>query len=505
MGIISFDFLFFVFFFLIAYLASWKIIWLQKTILVLGSIFFIMSYTGGIATLAVIIIISALTYIFGILIEKAKQERNTRNATIFFALSCCSNIGVLLYFKYFTFIWRYLQAAFVDIVSLDDIIVPLGISYFTLSIYAYLSDVKHGKIEAEKNPLDILCFVLFFPSLIEGPINLYKKLSPQLKQAHSFDWDRSLSGLQRILWGVFKKLVIADRIGIISSGILADENTRGAIVIYAMTLYSFQIYADFSGGIDVIMGITEIMGIQLTENFSQPLMAKSVTEFWKRWHKSLGEWMEKYVYYPIVLNKKLVKGAKKLKSKYLQKVLLASIGSFIVFVIVGIWHGTGWNYVIYGCYQAFFVSTATFLSPVYKNLRVKVHLNESCISWKLFTILRTFVILLFGRVLTRAGSLDNAIAIFRRIFASTGIRHLFNGEIYNYGLDWKNVVVMNIGILILIIVDLLHERKIHFRELLMKQDICFRYVVYLLGLFAVIIYGIYGPEFDASSFIYAGF
>lgn len=504
----SFRFMFFVFvflliFFSLSHLTLHKTCAIQRYVILIASVLFVLSYSGGITMIIVMVLMTISAYDFAILIGKNTESLRGK---LLFISSVVIDLGVLLYFKYFKYTWEFIRNAIdSDGVTFSTLITPIGLSYFSLGLFSYLSDVYHGKIVPEKNFFDLLNYVLFFPALAEGPINLYKKLSPQLKENHFFDWDRCISGLQRILWGVFKKIVIADRIGIIVGGILKDDGAKGVIVFYAMVLYSFQIYADFSGGIDVIMGITEIMGIELTENFSQPFMAKSVTEFWNRWHKSLGDWMEKYVYYPIVLNKRLIKFTKMIKNKYLRKVFAATLGAVIVFVLVGIWHGTGWNYVVYGCYQAFFVSTATFLGPFYKSAKKRIRLDENCISWRVFTILRTFFILVFGRYFTRGGTLNNAIELFRRTFATTGIRHLFIGDIYNYGLDWKNVVLMNTCIIILLLVEFAHEKGFHFRLWLYKQDIMFRYVVYLVGLFAVIIFGIYGPEFEAASFIYAEF
>lgn len=504
MGIMSFQFMLFTFIFLLIYFASYKVRILQRYVLLVASVLFVLSYQGGIRSLVIMVAISVSAYVFAIVIDKQSSETKVR--TLIFFLSVLIDIGILMYFKYFKFTWDIIrQAVSARGITFSALLTPIGLSYFTLSLYAYLSDVYHEKHAPEKNFFDLLNFVLFFPALAEGPVNLYKKISPQLKEEHSFDWNRSIFGIQRILWGVFKKLVIADRIGIIVGGILADEGAKGVIVIYAMALYSFQIYSDFSGGIDVIMGITEIMGIKLVENFNQPLMARSVTEFWNRWHKSLGAWMEKYVYYPIVLNRKIIRLTKKIRSKYLRKVFAATLGAIVVFVLVGIWHGTGWNYVVYGCYQAFFVASATFLGPIYKKIKKIIHINEECISWRLFTIFRTFIILIFGRYFTRGGTLSNAVILFKRTFATTGIRHLFIGDIYNYGLDWKNVILMNVCIVILLLVEVAHEKGFHFRKWLIEQDIVFRYAIYLVCLFAIIVYGIYGPEFNEASFIYAEF
>ena len=215
--------------------------------------------------------------------------------------------------------------------------------------------------------------------------------------------------------------------------------------------------------------------------------------------------MERYIYYPLVLNKRVLKLSKKIPNKYLSKVFSATLASVIVFVIVGIWHGTGWNYVVYGLYQAIFVSTAVLLAPVYKKMNAMLHVNEQCISWRVFQTIRTFVILVFGRYFTRAGSLGKAIELLGRTFSVNNIRKLFDGSLSHYGLDHKNMYLLYLCIFMVFGVEVLHSKNIHFRVLIMKQDIVFRYLVYFIGIFCIIIFGIYGPEFNTSEFIYQGF
>lgn len=416
------------------------------------------------------------------------------------------DFGILIYFKFFTNTYEALKMLFATYkISLPDLVVPIGISYYSLALAGYLIDVYHYKIKAERSYVNFLSFTIYFPAIIQGPISLYKNLSEQLKKEHFFDWNNIVYGFQRILWGYFKKVVIADRIGIIVMGILQDKNSVGLLVLYSFVLYSFQIYADFSGGIDVIMGISEMLDINLRENFRAPLISKSVTEYWQRWHCSLGDWMERYIYYPIVLNRKIMVLSKKIPIKYLRRVFSATIASFFVFVIVGIWHGTGWNYVVYGVYQAIFVSSAVLLGPIYKKIKKILHINENCISWNIFQISRTWLILLFGRYLIKASNLQQAMELLKKTFASFNLSVLFDGTLYNYGLDYKNVYLMYTCILLIVIVDILHEKGVHFRELIMKQDIVFRYTIYMICIFAIIIFGIYGPEFSKASFIYQGF
>ena len=474
----------------------------QKYVLLGASVFFLMINSGKKAVLMVLIFTS-VSFLAAIGIEKTTEKRKRQGLLL---IGFLSSIGVLLYCKFFSGLAVLVQQlAHVQAIHTVDLIVPMGISYYTLSMYGYLLDVYHKKYPAEKKFFDYLTYLLYFPAIVEGPINLYKKLVPQIRTRHTFDWDRMVNGLQRMLWGYFKKMVVADRIGIFVNGVLQDHSTHGVTIIYAMILYSFQIYTDFSGGIDVIMGISHILGIDLVENFKSPLVSKNVTEYWARWHKSLGEWMEKYIYYPIVLNRNLMKFSRKIKDKYMSRAFTAVIASVVVFIIVGIWHGTGWNYVVYGMYQALFVASAVALKPVYTRIKETLHINEKCLSWNIFCIVRTFVILFFGRLLIKASDLGQAWELIVRMAKLDNWNVLADGSLVNYGLDFKNMIVMWIGVLIVIIVDVMHEQGIKFRETLMKQDIVFRYAVYVTALMVIVIFGIYGKGFDAASFIYQGF
>jgi len=505
MDIKSLSYLFFLLIVIVCYFAACRLKSAQRLVLIVANVCFILLATD-IRSLIIILLLVIFTYFMGLAIFRAVSEKDKKKSCILMWISVITVILVLCYFKFFKSSFELLQEAFIQKnIELSDLITPIGLSYYTLTLIAYLLDIYHKKHAAETNLCDFFVFVTFFPAIIQGPIGLYKTVAPQFKEQHYPEWNRIIKGLQRVLWGYFKKVVIADRIGIIVIGILSNDSSVGLLVFWAMVLYSFQIYTDFSGGIDVIMGVSEILDIKLAENFKAPLISKSVTEYWQRWHMSLGTFMEKHIYYPIVLNRSVMKFSKKIPNKYLQKVFSATIASIIVFVIVGIWHGTGWNYVVYGCYQAFFVSTAVLLGPKYKKAKELLKINESCITWKIFTILRTFVILVFGRMLIRAKDLEQAFELYRRTFSKWNPSALFDGTLFSFGLDYKNYYFMILCIILVIIVDIMHDKGFKFRETLLKQDIIFRYFVYMFGIFAIIILGIYGPGFSSASFIYQGF
>lgn len=481
---------------------------LQKLVLLAAGIVCMVSMSS-IAATGLVVILALCVYGIAIHMEtliKAKEGAVSGAVKRWLALAITLDIGLLLYFKFFRNTYLLLQDFFsAKNIALAELVVPIGLSYYTLALYGYLMDIYHKKYVAEKDFLLFLAYVTYFPAVIEGPINLYKKVAPQFREQHFFDGKKVVMGLQRCLWGYFKKVVIADRIGILVMGILQKDTAVGTLLLYAMVLYSFQIYTDFSGGIDVIMGISEMLDIKLTENFRSPLISSSVTEYWARWHISLGEFMEKYIYYPIALNRNVMKISKKISNKYLSKAFSSALASFIVFIIVGIWHGTGWNYVVYGLYQAVFVAGAVLLMPVYKKGKSLLHINDTTLSWKIFTVLRTFTILVFGRILIKAADLQGAGRFLQRMFAEANPHALFNGTVYQFGMDYKNVYLMYVCILLVIVVDVLHEKGVHFRELLMRQGIIFRYIIYYIAVFSIIVFGIYGPEFHSADFIYQAF
>ena len=480
----------------------------QKIVILAAGIVCMVSMSNIMATL---IVITLALCVYGIAIQietliKKNGSKISRAVKGWLALAIFLDIGLLLYFKFFKNTYLLLQnICAAKNIMLTDLVVPIGLSYYTLALYGYLMDIYHKKYAAEKDFLLFLAYVTYFPAIIEGPVNLYKKVAPQFREQHFFDGQKVVMGLQRSMWGYFKKVVIADRIGILVMGILQEDTAVGPLLLYAMILYSFQIYTDFSGGIDVIMGISEILDIKLTENFKSPLISSSVTEYWARWHISLGEFMEKYIYYPIALNKNVMKFSKKIKNKYLSKAFSSALASFIVFIIVGIWHGTGWNYVVYGLYQAVFVAGAVLLTPFYKNAKSTLHIDDKTLSWKVFTVLRTFSILVFGRILIKCADLQGVGIFLHKLFADVNPHALFDGTVYQFGLDYKNVYLMYACILLVIVVDILHEKGVHFRELLMRQGIIFRYIVYYIAIFSIIVFGIYGAEFHSADFIYQAF
>ena len=249
-----------------------------------------------------------------------------------------------------------LGAVGLDIAMPDfKLVLPLGISFYTFQTMGYVIDVYRGKFRAAKNPAKFALFASFFPQIVQGPIAFYSDLAYQLYAPHDFNYNRFKSGGILALWGLFKKLVIADRAVAMVKLVAGNySDFKGTYILMAVCMYAIQLYADFSGGIDICRGFAEMLGITMAQNFRQPYFSRSLTEYWHRWHITLGEWLRTYLFYPISISKPFLKMGKQLKKhglKHLGKVLPTSIASLITFIVIGVWHGAAWKYVAFGLFN----------------------------------------------------------------------------------------------------------------------------------------------------------
>ena len=399
-----------------------------------------------------------------------------------------------------------------------NLIVPLGLSYYTFNSVGYLIDVGRGKYEAERHLGKFALFVSFFPSIVQGPLNRYADVGMQLQQPHDLKYDNLKYGAQLMLWGFFKKLVIADRVAVIVSTIFGPDYAvyRGHHYFFAVLAYSMQIYGDFSGGTDITRGAAQMMGIDLPVNFARPFFATSMADFWRRWHMSLGAWMREYVFYPIMLSKPVTAVSKRFRKKYgahIGKIVPSVAAPMVVFFLMNIWHGMGAQRVINAFYNALIISSSVALAPVYKKLGEKLRVNTEAFSFRLFQMLRTFALLCVSRIITQAPSLGAVVHILKqmvkdRIFlTSKGLDFITGatGEIYTFGVSRSEMTVLLLSILVLLVVGILQENGMKIRETLAKQNLLFRWGMILLLLAAVLVFGIYGPGYDARAFIYGGY
>lgn len=445
--------------------------------------------------------------------KRARRRACQREKRLWLALALSAVFGMLLVLKYANFAIDNLNALLGPAGGLRRVewLLPLGISFYTLQVSGYLIDVYRGKYAADRHFLKFALFASWFPQLVQGPISRYDALAAQLYEGHAFDWRRMKSGALRMLWGYFKKLVIADRLALVVEPLFTDfagQGYAGAYIWAAAVLYTFQIYADFSGGMDIVLGMSEIFGIRMTENFRRPILAGSVAEFWQRWHITLGSWMRDYLFYPLALSGRFNRLGKRLRRRfgpYVGKVAPAVLASFIVFTCVGVWHGAEWKYVVYGFYQALFVSTATLLEPLYARMRKGLHVWEKSAGFQAFRVLRTFLIIMVGRVLSRAGSLGDALAMLGAGVSAWNPQVLWDGSFLAFGVTVAEWVVLAVAVAAWMAVDALNERGVVVRERLEARALPLRWAAYILGAMIVLIFGVYGPGFDAASFIYGGF
>ncbi len=427
------------------------------------------------------------------------------------------NLGVLATLKYVNFFVGNINQLFSLFrwdasLPLVNLLVPLGLSYYTFNSVGYLVDVGRGKYPAEKHLGKFALFVSFFPSIVQGPLCRFGDVGVQLQQPHKFEYNNIKYGAQLMLWGFFKKLVIADRVAAITSTIFSSSFTdyNGSQIFFGVLAYSFQIYGDFSGGTDIARGAAQMMGINLPVNFEQPFFATSMGDFWRRWHMSLGAWMREYVFYPIMLCKPVTALSKKFRKKYSAyagKLVPSVAAPLVVFFLIGIWHGLTWQYITNGLYNAFLIAGSVALTPVYEKLIKIFKVNTEAFSWRLFQIGRTFILLCISRIIVKAPSLMEGFRMIKAMFTSVDWDFISgaNGQIFTYGVNQKEMVVLAISVLLLLVIGILRERGVQIRETLAQQNILFRWLLVLALLAFVLVFGVYGPDYNASAFIYGNF
>lgn len=421
--------------------------------------------------------------------------------------------GILVVLKYGNLgveIANFFMSIFNTGVSLStfSLAMPLGISYYSLMAISYVTDVYRGVIQAEKNPLKVLLFVCYFPHITEGPFDRYKDLSPQFEAEHRFDWDSFVKGITLVLFGLFKKMAIADWLGMSVTEVFtnAHELYSGPAVVIATVMYTIQLYCDFSGCIDIISGVSEMFGIKVAENFRQPFFAKSIAEFWRRWHITLGLWLKDYVYYPVVLSghfKRVDKFAQKhLKSRNLIAVVPAAYALFFVWFTNGLWHGTTAKFILYGLYYYFLMMIGELCKPLFAKIKHKLGIKDGNKAYDVFQMLRTFVIVNFGMLLFRCATVTEFIDMVGYSFSSfdyiTGLKQ---------AITTRMLVVPFAAIIILFIVSVIRERNpgASVRDMMFEKPYIVRYLVILGLVLWIAAYGVYGPGYNASDFVYAQF
>lgn len=311
-------------------------------------------------------------------------------------LGMLSNLAILAVLKYANFILQNFGVIFHTTLPVLKLVLPLGISYYTFQTVGYLLDVYWKRTEAQQDLLRLALFVSFFPQLLQGPIGRYDRLAPQLFAEHSFDWDNIRRGLWRFLWGLFKKMVLADWAAIYRDAIFSSPEQYSGIAIFGVLLYTIELYGNFSGGIDMVIGISSLFGVELDENFRRPFFSHSLTEFWQRWHITLGTWMKDYVFYPLSMSKamrRLGKRSKQRLGKKVGRLIPLCVSNLIVFFLVGVWHGPTWGNIGWGLYNGVIIASSNLLGGTYAAWQTKLHIDPESKPWRAFMVLRTFALI----------------------------------------------------------------------------------------------------------------
>ena len=372
------------------------------------------------------------------------------------------------------------------------VLVPIGISFYTLQSIAYMVDVYRNDIQAENNFFRYLLFMTFFPQVLQGPIPRYADLREELFREHCFLEDEVVKGFYLLLWGFFQKMVIADRCNLVVNQIF-DQYTmyEGFYLILGAVLYSIQLYTDFAGCVCIATGSAQMFGICLKPNFNHPYFAISIKDFWRRWHISLSSFLRDYVYIPLGGNR---------KGK-----LLKYVNIMITFLVSGIWHGMGLHFLIWGFLHGFYQVAGEILQPV-KNFLMKITNTEKGSVTHLFVSrCFTFFLVMIAWVFFRAESVQKAVYIVFHMFTKFNPWIFVSGELYTLGIKEEEWGLLLLSGMVMLSVALLHERKIAIRDYFIKQPLFFKWGVLLCLIFLILITGVYGPGYDSAQFIYGGF
>lgn len=441
------------------------------------------------------------TWLTPLLMQKTDDLRKRR---LLAAICIACNIAILFFFKYSGFINRL----FLNNDSLG-LLLPLGISFYTFQSIAYSIDVYRGMVEPERNLLKYALYVSFFPHISQGPIGKYSELAPQLYAPHGISRARLKTGAERMLMGFFKKIVVADNLGrYVDTIYKSPESYSGLVLAFATFIYALQIYADFSGYMDIACGFSECLGIRLKENFITPYFSRSIAEYWRRWHASLGEWFRDYLYYPVMRSRLFSDISRKLRKnghKKAAKNVTVTFGLLITWLLIGMWHGSDLSFIVHGLYHGTFVILAAVLEKFYAGTRSALSINEKSAAWKAFQMLRTFVIVCFGYVLFRASDISQALLIYSRIFTKNFYFGWSEGLI-NRTFDSFYWVTMACAILFLLIVEVV-ETKERFSVWLNNQKLPVRWISLYIMMISIALAVILsdGQTVSAGSFIYYNF
>lgn len=473
--------------------------------LLLASYYFYMGWNAKYALL--ILASTVITYLCAVLMERSgiQKDGNRRKRRMILAAGIVSNLAILVFFKYFYFLYDTV-AAFLAIFGVQispsrlDILLPVGISFYTFQALGYTIDVYRGTVKAETNFVRYALFVSFFPQLVAGPIERSGNLLGQLRQISDkslsegpWSFEKATRGLLLMLWGFFVKMVIADRAAVLVDQVFDIYYMFGGVALtLACLLFTVQLYCDFASYSLIAMGAAKVLGIDLMTNFEAPFFSRSISEVWRRWHVSLSSWFRDYLYIPLGGNR-----CSRVRKYW---------NTMVVFIVSGLWHGASWHFVVWGAIQGMYIVAGDLLRPLKTGFNTFFHVRVKTFGYRFFQGLCTFFLFALSMVFFRVDTVKDAVYYIQRMFTTFDVWSLFDESVYYLGLDRKEMGILWLGIALMIIVDVYYVRKKALFDTMVKsQCLAVQYVIVVVLLVSVIVFGVYGEGYDASQFIYFQF
>ncbi len=449
--------------------------------------------------------------------RKAVKKKFVIKQRVVILFAILLHIGTLVVLKYTGFFVTNINRAITmsggtNLLTVPHFLIPIGISFFSLQALSYILDVYRGITKADRNILRLALFLAFFPQVIEGPISRYNQTADQLWNSPQVNTQSFTFGVQRIIFGMIKKIVIADRLNSFVALIFNDyAMLDGGTIALGAILYTIQLYMDFSGIMDIGLGISEIVGIKLPENFERPFFSKTISEFWKRWHITLGTWFRDYIFYPVSTStsmKKLTSSARKKLGNHYGPLIAGSIALFSVWICNGLWHGADWNFIFFGMYHFVLILLGNILVPLVRLVNKKLNINPENFFYRLMQILRTCLLVVIGELFFRANGLMNGFHMFGRIFTDFSFSSLTGDLLVRGGIDYLDFIIAGITLIGVFAVSILNEKKISVRELQtkpVKGALILQWsVIFILAIF-LLVFGAYGVGYAEVYPMYAEF
>lgn len=502
----------------------------KKYFLLFASMVFFWLVSGQLIVYLILTIMSV--HYFGIWLDRIQGKRNAavkaapkeerkalkkvflHQSRLVLLFAAVIHIGVLLVIKYSPFFTTNVNNLFTLLnvplqLDIPSYIMPIGISFFTLQAISYLFDVYRGLIKADDNIFRLALFMSFFPQIVEGPICRYGQTADQLWNVKQIEFENLKLGAQRILFGLMKKLVIADRLNPLIKEVFSNySNYQGGIIAIAAVCYTIQLYMDFSGTMDAVMGIAQIFGVTMPENFQRPFFSKSISEFWQRWHITLGTWFKDYIFYPVTMSKpmkNLTSSARKKLGNHFGPLLAGSVALFCVWFCNGLWHGSAWNYIFFGMYHFALILAGNIISPAVTATNKKLHINADCFAYRTMQMVRTTILVIIGELFFRAEGLKDGLAMFGKMVTDFSFSTLDSTLMDKLKIDVQDIIIVAVALVIIFVISVLNEKGINIRLSLKKKNIVIRWgLLYALIMF-IVIFGAYGKGYMPVDPIYANF